>query len=96
MHSLSMRKFHECEGASELRMFQFQKFSSSSLLIDHAPKVGDCVVERSLRADPPLPVFVAVHKVGVDVVRAVDVFNLAEFHSGLVVALDIGIPGMRF
>ena len=65
---------------------------ASSLLVDHPPEVGDSVVERPLRADPPLPVLVAVDKVGVDVVGAVDVFDLAQLHSGLVIALDVGIP----
>ena len=70
---------------------QISKVKSSSLLVDHPPEVGDSVVERPLRADPPLPVLVAVDKVGVDVVGTVDVFNLAELHPGLVVALDVGI-----
>ena len=70
---------------------QISKVKSSSLLVDHPPEVGDSVVERPLRTDPPLPVLVAVDKVGVDVVGAVDVFNLAELHPGLVVALDVGI-----
>ena len=71
-------------------------FSSvASLLVDHPPEVGDGVVEWALRADPPLPVLVTVDKVGVDVVGAVDILDLAELYPGLVVALDVGIPGRR-
>ena len=66
--------------------------SAAYLLVDHPPEVGDRVIERALGADPPLPVLVAVYKVGVDVVGAVDIFDLAELYSGLVVALDVRIP----
>ena len=69
--------------------------SVASLLVDHSPEVGDGVVEWALRADPPLPVLVTVDKVGVDVVGAVDILDLAELYPGLVVALDVGIPGRR-
>jgi hypothetical protein len=38
--------------------------------VDHAPEVLQGGDQRSLRADPPLPLLVAHHEVGVDVVAA--------------------------
>ena len=94
MHLFPNCALHSCRADLHFALCQTQISKvklSSSLLVDHPPEVGDSVVERPLRADPPLPVLVAVDKVGVDVVGAVDVLDLAQLHSGLVVALDVGI-----
>jgi hypothetical protein len=43
--------------------------------VDHAPEVLQGGDQRSLRADPPFALLVAHHKVGVDVVAALDALH---------------------
>jgi hypothetical protein len=62
------------------------------LLPDQPPKVADRVLHRSLSADELLALLVADHKVGVDIIGTDHSLHRTQFHPGLVVRLDVGIP----